>query len=142
MVGSGVSSCIVRGGLVLVCGSPALSGVCRRFGGSRHCCVGNSCRCARLNRRGGIVIVVVLSGVVFRPLATVCVVAHSGVGEGGIAGAAHSVPPGVRSHGGDGVGGIAGAAHNVPPGVLSGDCSVGCSVAAVAVVSFVIVGVG
>ena len=105
---------------MLVCGGPALSGVCRRFGGSRHCCVGNSCRCARLNRRGGIVIVVVLSGVVFRPLATVCVVAHSGVGEGG----------------------IAGAAHNVPPGVRSGDCSVGCSVAAVAVVSFVIVGVG
>jgi hypothetical protein len=83
-----------------------------------------------------------VSGVVLGPLAAVCVVAHSGVGEGGIAGAAHSVPPGVRSHVGDGEGGIAGAAHNVPPGVRSGDCLVGCSVAAVAVVSFVRVGVG
>lgn len=103
---------------MLVCCGVVIGEGGRLLARPRRGCIGKSCRFVRFGLRGGLAVVggfvvvgVVLAGVV---LAVVC-----GVVVGGIAGAAHSVPPGVRSHIGVGVGGIAGSAHKVPPGVLS-----------------------
>ena len=83
------------------------------------CFKGRFVRFVRFSFCGGLVVVV--SSVVLGGFVVVVVVFAEACGEsvGGIAGSAHSVPPGVRSHVGVGVGGIAGSAHKVPPGVLS-----------------------
>ena len=111
-----------RGGLLLVCCGMAVGEGGRLFACPRRGCVGKSCRFVRFVRFsfcGGLVVVV--SSVVLGGFVVVVVVFVEACGEsvGGIAGSAHSVPPGVRSYVGVGVGGIAGSAHKVPPGVLS-----------------------
>ena len=111
-----------RGGLLLVCCGMAVGEGGRLFACPRRGCVGKSCRFVRFVRFsfcGGLVVVV--SSVVLGGFVVVVVVFVEVCGEsvGGIAGSAHSVPPGVRSYVGVGVGGIAGSDHKVSPGVLS-----------------------